>query len=473
MKQKFLLSLLAILSIAPLFAQKKSQPLVAYAITGVEKGNTRWAEVTLVDVGTGNAIRKIYESAAEVQRLNARTGKPILVKDDADKQMKEILIEPSQGNNSYKIISGNTIEPSPNSGAAKKVIVRLRKLNRDQPFATNSAACAYDKKHERLYYTPMGINQLRYIDLKAKTPTVYYFEDESFGVVAGPGDVSNQVTRMVLASNGKGYALTNNGDHLLEFTTKKNPVITDLGALNDDAANGRYSVHSSVGYGGDMVADEAGNLVLITANRRVFRINIETKLAAYLGSIKGLPDGFTSNGAVVEKGTNIIVSSSTSTAGYYQFDINELQASKYSEGDAVFNASDLANDHLLSAKKDKKKKEQPGIIVVDELSQPVEYSNGEYKLGSPEPATARLGVYPNPVTNGIVKISFSDYREGRYSLQLYDLTGKQLASRTITINSKNQVQELRLPAMLAKGSYLVKTTNEEGKIIHTEKLMVE
>ena len=35
----------------------------------------------------------------------------------------------------------------------------------DKPFSTYSAACAYDKKHDRLYYTPMGIAQLRYIRL--------------------------------------------------------------------------------------------------------------------------------------------------------------------------------------------------------------------------------------------------------------------------------------------------------------------
>jgi hypothetical protein len=80
---------------------------------------------------------------------------------------------------------------------------------------------AYDKKHERLYYTPMGINQLRYIDLKAKTPTVYYFEDEAFGTVSSFGDAPNQITRMVIASDGNGYALTNDANHLIKFTTGK------------------------------------------------------------------------------------------------------------------------------------------------------------------------------------------------------------------------------------------------------------
>ena len=77
---------------------------------------------------------------------------------------------------------------------------------------------------------------------------------------------------MVIASDGNGYALTNDANHLIRFTTGKNPVITDLGALSDDASNANFSVHSRKGYGGDMIADASGNLYLLTANRNVFKI---------------------------------------------------------------------------------------------------------------------------------------------------------------------------------------------------------
>jgi hypothetical protein len=60
---------------------------------------------------------------------------------------------------------------------------------------------------------------------------------------------------MVIASDGNGYALTNDGNHLIRFTTGKDPVITDLGALTDDASNANNSVHSRKGFGGDMIAD--------------------------------------------------------------------------------------------------------------------------------------------------------------------------------------------------------------------------
>src|SRR6478672_1974276 len=164
-------------------------------------------------------------------------------------------------------------------------------VDMSKPFATSSAAMAYDKKHERLYYTPMNIAQLRYIDLKSGK--IYFFEDEAFGVVQGRGDVQNQITRMVIASDGNGYAITNDANHLIQFTTGKKPTITDLGPLSDDASNGSYSVHSSGRFGGDVIADANKNLYLIGADRTVYKINLDSRIAGYMGSIKGLPKGFT------------------------------------------------------------------------------------------------------------------------------------------------------------------------------------
>src|SRR5256885_6617160 len=102
----------------------------AYAITGGQKGQANWTEVKLIDLNTGTVLQSIYENGKTAQVFNARTGQPI-----------NITIAKTAG-----------LE------------------NNDQPFSTFSAACAYDKKHNRLYYTPMGINQLRYIDLNGRDP---------------------------------------------------------------------------------------------------------------------------------------------------------------------------------------------------------------------------------------------------------------------------------------------------------------
>ncbi len=90
----------------------------------------------------------------------------------------------------------------------------------------------------------MGINRLQYIDLNAKTPSIAYFEGEAFGVATDLKDEANHITRMAIAVDGQGYALSNDGNHLIKFTTGRKPVITDLGALQDDPANGGNSIHT-------------------------------------------------------------------------------------------------------------------------------------------------------------------------------------------------------------------------------------
>src|SRR6185369_9894933 len=148
------------------------------------------------------------------EALNARTGKPVakksndLSKANLQLQKKKVVnldqelnsVNQQQKMQVYTIDDQNKLQTK----IRQDVVVFYKSgmmEQSDKPFATNSAAMAYDKKHERLYYTPMGINQLRYIDLNSKSPRIYYFEDEAFGTVANSGDASNQITRMVIASD--------------------------------------------------------------------------------------------------------------------------------------------------------------------------------------------------------------------------------------------------------------------------------
>jgi hypothetical protein len=327
---------------------------------------------------------------------------------------------------------------------------------------------AYDKKHDRLYYTPMGINQLRYIDLKSNK--IYYFEDEACGAVKGLGDAPNQITRMVIASDGNGYALTNDGNHLLRFTTGKKPTITDLGALSDDAKNVNFSVHSSAGFGGDMIADVSENLYLVMANRNVFKIPIESKVAVYMGTIKGLPRGFSTNGAMVDEGSKVIVASSESTVGYYRFDLNTMQAEQVSAEGNVYNASDLANGNLAFARKKKDKKEE--VVTPEEIKTITEEETAKTRKPETLISDNSISVYPNPVTDGAVKVSFNDLPAGKYQVQLLDLSGKLIRSQEVALNSKSQIENFTLPDV-AKGSYLIKVVSESNKVSATSKLVVQ
>ncbi|MFT3908766.1 MAG: T9SS type A sorting domain-containing protein [Ferruginibacter sp.] len=476
MNKKILFLTVMTCFITTLYAQS-NKSTKAYAITSVEKGQSSWKEIRLIDVKTGEA-ETVFSSGQETEILNARTGKPVQKKDanlkSTGNENSNVRVYTIQPDNRAQVVNDKAdIEKL--KAAGKRVIIikndRCSEKQYDKPFATNSAALAYDKKHDRLYYTPMGINQLRYIDLKSKNPKVYYFEDETFGNVQGTYDVPNQITRMVIGSDGNGYALANNADHLLRFTTGKKPVITDLGSITDDASNGDFSIHRGVG--GDMIADKSGNLYLITAYKNVWKINIETMTAVYKGGIKGLPEEYQTNGAVVEKGSKIIVCSGTSTQGYYRFDLNNLQAEKISSAGEVFNASDMANGNLVSA--DKKEKDE----TIEEPSQVKEDALEAARAAIKQAETTEVGgdngilVYPNPVTDGIVKLSFNNQPVGKYNVQLLDMAGKTISNQSIVINSKTQVQEIRLPSIMGKGNYLVKVTSEDNKTTVVTKLAVQ
>src|ERR1044071_6944883 len=167
--------------------KKSSNPTTGYAITAVDKGGRSWKEVRLIDFTTGSMVKSIYESKQEVEALNARTGNAAIKKDIP--AAKTVTVLPSAQVIQKKVVNldeeldktnANNVRPQIN-----RIIIR-QSIDINKPFSTNSAAIAYDKKHERLYYTPMGINQLRYIDLK--TGKVYYFENEPFGSVTHVGD---------------------------------------------------------------------------------------------------------------------------------------------------------------------------------------------------------------------------------------------------------------------------------------------
>jgi hypothetical protein len=492
MKRKILLVLVMALFITTVQAQKKQQKKVTgFAITSQEKGGRSWKEVRLVDINSGQELQSIYKSNAEITALNARTGKPVAKKalsSNGQTSLKEVKIkkvvnldmELDKASTSktqvYTLDQVREMVPA----IREKALTETRKvfmvrtggteIQTDKPFATNSAAMAFDKKHERLYYTPMGINQLRYIDLKSKTPKVYFFEDEEFGKVAGMHDAPNQITRMVIASDGNGYALSNDARHLIRFTTGRKPVITDLGTLTDDPAN-KVSVHRA-GYGGDIIADAKENLYLITASRNVFLINIGSKVATYKGAIKGLPKGFSTNGAMVEEGSKVIVASSESTTGYFRFDLNTLEAEKVSSDGAVYNASDLANGNLAFAKKKKDRKEE----TEETQEEPVEaVANEEARPGPVENSIAsnRISMYPNPAAgNSLVKLSFADQPLGKYQIQLIDIAGRTISTQEVNIQNQVQIVDLKLPD-IARGSYLVKIVSEPNNVSVVNKLVIQ
>lgn len=405
-----LLTAAALLSaLYPSSASSQEASNNAYAITSSEIGSTVWTEVKLIDLGSGQVIKNIYEDGkGDFNLFDARSTKQISYrKNDTSLAMQDL-----------------------------------------RPFSGFSAACAFDKKKNRLYYAPLFQNQLRYIDLNTNSPSVYIFRNELLSNADNVEAEENQVTRMVIGSDGNGYALNNGGTHLVRFTTGENPQITDLGALYDAPDNGEMKIgDASTSWGGDMLADVSGNLYVISAHNYVFKIDLQTRTATYLAKIKGMPEGFTTNGAVVDADGNVIISSANSIISYYKVDPATWEGKEIAAGKNVFNTSDLANNNLLF---------QTNIATTDDVF-----------------VTEKISVYPNPVRSKTFKVSFDNKESGDYNIQLVDISGRIVSDRAVSVYRGAQVSEVRLTNNLTRGMYMVKVLNHENREVFTRKIILD
>ena len=84
-----------------------------------------------------------------------------------------------------------------------------------------------------------------------------------------------------------------------------------------------------------------------------------------------------------------------------------------------------------------------------------------------------IAVYPNPVTNGVFKLAFTDQPAGKYEVQLLDISGQLISKKNITIHNGMQVEEFRLPGFITSGSYLVKVVGHSNSTSYTEKIAVQ
>jgi hypothetical protein len=325
------------------------------------------------------------------------------------------------------------------------------------PFGTGVAAMAYDRRNDRLYYTPMFIDQLRYIDLK--TMKVYYVTELAFtGKPEKTSDQGNIVTRMVIASDGNGYAMTNDATQLIRFTTGKRTAITDLGTLVDDPANEGVSIHNSCSsYGGDMIADDKGRLIVFSARNQVYRIDLESKVATRLGTIKGLPQGFTVNGAAVTAENRILVASAVMGGGYYMIDMNSLNATPYAMNGTSWQSSDLANGNLYVTGE---KTDNPTVELLRAKPQPMEENS-------------RVSIYPNPVSQNQFMIQFTSLDPGSYTITLTDIMGRRIYQQPVILNGSLQQQVVKLDPSAARGVYLVNVLDGNNKTAYSTKIVVQ
>jgi len=325
------------------------------------------------------------------------------------------------------------------------------------PFSTGVAAMAYDKKNNRLYFTPMFIDQLRYVDLK--TMKVYYVTDQPFTKAGSMhNDEGKIITRMVINPDGTGYAISNDANTFIRFNTGKKLQITQLGSLVDDPSNGGVSIHNKCSsWGGDMIADDEGNLYVLSSRNSVYKIDVETKAAKLLGYIQGLPQDFTTNGAVVTTEGKVLVSSAVNGNAYFLVDPKDWKATQYESKAGIFRSSDLANSNYLQTRPKNTTQSEivtrkaPGNII----------------------AASKIQIYPNPVTNNQFTLQFGKISAGNYDIEMTNVTGQVVMQRAVNVQSEDQVETISIKSSFARGVYLVKVTGRNSEAVLSQKLVVQ
>lgn len=395
-----------------------AQQSSTYAFTGDGNSDYLWMNIRQVDVKTGLVSQTLFQ----------RSNTPYLLKEVG-------------------------------AGAEAKSLAPAAYVSaREYPTASMVAAAALDARSNRLFYTPMRLAELRWLDLNSEGDAQFYTLKSDVLNVGSLQDEANQISRMTIASDGNIYALTNDGNHLFRISTiYAVPVITDLGNLVDGEANKDISVHSKcTSWGGDMIADAFGKLYIISANHHVFAIDINTRIADYKGSISGLPAGYTTNAAAVTGEEVFMVGSANTFNGFYQININSLEATRIEGSEVKYNASDFANGEMLFQKR-------AGInTTVNNIP------------SLPEMASAgQTRVFPNPVTGSNFNVIFNGKQAGNYTIILTDLAGRVLQTNKVSVVKGLQTEKINIRSRQAKGVFMVKVYDENKQSVMTEKILVQ
>ena len=415
MNIKFLLTTGLIASTFVVSAQSANR---GYAITGDGNRDYMWMNIRQVDLGTGQVNNTIFD----------RTKTNFNITDvDAKKTLNQTTV---------------------NDGTGYSAAL--------YPTASYVAAAAYDRRSEKLFFVPMRLGQLRWMDMGAKGDVANFYSVAIPGYVPSSSvEEANNITRMSIAADNNGYAITNDGNHLYKFTTGRKPSVVDLGGLIDAESNGGLSIHSKCSsWGGDMIADAFGKLYIISATRNVFVVDVNTRITTLKGTITGLPANYTTNGAAVDADGSIILCSATSFDGYYKMNINDLVAKKMEGSDVKYNASDLASGNfLLQNEADQARAKN----IVDLI---------------PAATGSDNAIFPNPIADNRFNITLGGQYQGVHTILVTDLAGRAVQTIKTTLTKGQQTQQVTLQSRPTKGTYLVKVLDEKAAVVISDKVII-
>jgi hypothetical protein len=388
---------------------------ITYAITSADKGSNDWVALRTLNMRTGKLSQMLLN-------MNDR-GLPQY--DMATHKLKDKIALPVLP---FPAVANNPAVPKVNTGVA---------------------AMAFDQRTNRLFYVAMNDDMLRYLDLS--TMKVFADPELSFSKAGNYTFKStNPVTRLVITPDGYGYTITTNDNRLIRFTTNDKPSFTDMGELKDDPRNKEMTISNACSnVGGDMVADDAGNLYLITASNHVYKIEIKTRLTTYLATIAGLPATFTTNGAAINENGNLLVSSSVYTEASFIVDHKTWKASPSPAIQHLYGIADLASGNVLPIKGT-----NPSVML----------------FGKPLLKKGNIRVYPNPVLFDEVNIQFNDLPTGKYIIELTDPLGRKVIQQKVKLTRQSQTALIQIPTITAQAFYYIRVLNEKNALVSTQKL---
>ena len=376
-----------------------------FAITGNINGDNNWTNIRQFDISTGNVIKDVLTSGTAVSYVNSET--------------KQVFSSSEVAN-----------------------------LNVND----NIAAAAYSSASNKLFYATMHTGQLRWINFNNSALQVQVLQNQ-FATVPQLSDQSLNITRMCINADGNGYALTNDASHLYRFTTGNTVTVTDLGGVVDADANTSANIsilNQCTSWGGDLIADAYGKLYLITAHFNVFEIDANTRIATFLGAVKGLPASFTSNGAVVDADGSVILAGAQVNTGVYKVNFADLTSEKIIGAQTNLSISDLANSNLLYQN---------------------DVSSG--KVVYQASTETNCQVYPNPISGGVLNIEFNNLNTGNYTITISDPTGKVIYTTNVFVDAKNQLQQINVGHQPAAGIYFINVVDSDKQSVYSGKLVFQ
>jgi uncharacterized repeat protein (TIGR01451 family) len=175
----------------------------------------------------------------------------------------------------------------------------------DGSVMTYTSAIAYDKNSNRVYFvnnSSSSIQDLSYVDFNTFPVTAKRFTGYPLETSTGSGW---NINRMAFASDGYGYAITESGSDIIRFYINSSglPVITRMGPLQNDVTNGSNDILDE--RGGDIFGDGSGNLYLIANSSNLYKIDPNSRISTFLGSVNPFPG--TSNSIAVDAAGNVYI----------------------------------------------------------------------------------------------------------------------------------------------------------------------